>query len=80
MLFPQGKSRDGSFESSHYVETTQDGSLLHPSQYVIAPAAIIIITIIINWMTKKKIFSLLKKWSYYCILIASETGSRHCKS
>ena len=39
MLFPQGKSRDRSFESSHYVERTRDGSLLHPSQYVIAPAA-----------------------------------------
>ena len=31
MLFPQGKSRDGSFESSHYVERTRDGRLLHPS-------------------------------------------------
>ena len=39
MLFPQGKSSEGSFESSHYVERTRDGSLLHPSQYVIAPAA-----------------------------------------
>ena len=39
MLFPQGKSIDGSFESSHYVERTRDGSLLHPSQYVITPAA-----------------------------------------
>ena len=38
MLFPHGKSSDGSFESSHYVERTRDGSLLHPSQYVIASA------------------------------------------
>ena len=38
-LFPKGKSIDGSFESSHYVERTGDGSLLHPSQYVITPAA-----------------------------------------
>ena len=39
MLFPQGKSSEGSFESSHYGERTRDGSLMHPSQYVIAPAA-----------------------------------------
>ena len=39
MLFPQEESSDGSFESSQYVERTRDGSLLHPSQYVIAPAA-----------------------------------------
>ena len=38
-LFPKGKSIDGSFESSHYVERTRDGSLLHPFQYVITPAA-----------------------------------------
>ena len=36
MLFLQGKSSDG---SSRYVERTRDGSLLHPSQYVLAPAA-----------------------------------------
>ena len=39
MQFPRGNSSDGSFESSHYVERTRDGSLLHPSQYVIALAA-----------------------------------------
>ena len=38
-LFPKGKSIDGNFESSHYVERTRDRSLLHPSQYVITPAA-----------------------------------------
>ena len=39
MQFPQGKSSDGGFERSHYVERTRDGSLLHPSQYAIAPTA-----------------------------------------
>ena len=39
MLFPQATSGDGDFESSHYIERTQDGILLCPSQNVIAPAA-----------------------------------------
>ena len=38
-LFLKGKSIDGSFECSNYVERTRNGSLLHPSQYVITPVA-----------------------------------------